>query len=334
MIYERNNQIENIKIILMFCVIFGHLLESVTGGYNLYKVIYSFHMPMFLFINGWLAPYNYVSKRTMFKLIYPYILFQILYQMFNIYVINEESVEFSIQFGTPYWLLWYLLSLIFYYLLIPIIATENRKYAGVVLVGTVILAILIGFDDSIGYYMSLSRTFTFLPFFVFGYYVGHNVFETNNVIRSIRINKIVKVLFFILAFMICVVAYKQNLNAGALYGSVSYHQGEFLWYIRLEMIVIAFLWSGIFMVLVPDRKIFERVDTFPIYVMHGFVVLYLRKHNPFIYSLSINLLIAALISIAVIMLFGNKYMSSAARRIFRGEWIVKIWDRIAIKKGI
>lgn len=72
--HKRNYQIENIKIILMFCVIFGHLLESV-GGYNLYKVIYSFHMPMFLFLNGWLAPRNYASKKTMFKLIYPYVLF-------------------------------------------------------------------------------------------------------------------------------------------------------------------------------------------------------------------------------------------------------------------
>ena len=58
--------------------------------------------------------------------------------------------------------------------------------------------------------------------------------------------------------------------------------------------------------------------------MLGFVILYLRKHNPFIYSLSINLLIAALISIAVIMLFGNKYMSRAAQCIFRGEWVLEI----------
>lgn len=215
-----NNQIENFKIILMFYVILGHLLESIGGGYNLYKVIYSFHMPMFLCINGWLAPYNYPSKRTMFKLIYPYVLFQILYQMFNTYVINEESVKFGIQFSTPYWLLWYLLSLIIYYFLIPVIATESRKYAGAVLVGTVILAILIGFDNSIGYYMSLSRTFVFLPFFVFGYYVGHNVFKANDVIKGIRNNKIVKVLFFILAFIICVALYKQNLNFGALYDNV------------------------------------------------------------------------------------------------------------------
>lgn len=79
-------------------------------------------------------------------------------------MINDEYVEFSIQFSTPYWLLWYLLSLIFYYLLIPVIATESKVYAGVILLGTIVLALAIGFDNSIGYYMSLSRTFVFLPF--------------------------------------------------------------------------------------------------------------------------------------------------------------------------
>lgn len=286
-------------------------------------------MPIFLFINGWLAPYNCATKRTMFKLVYPYVLFQVLYQLFNTYVINEESVEFSIQFGTPYWLLWYLLSLIFYYLLIPVIATASRKYAAAVLAGTIILAIVIGFDNSIGYYMSLSRTFVFLPFFVFGYYVGHGIFKTYNIIQRIRNNWIVKIIFIILAVMICKIMSWQNLNAGALYGSFSYEQGELLWYIRLEMLIVAFLWSGIFMVLVPDREILGRVDTFPIYVMHGFIVLYFRKHNPFLYSLQVNLLIVSLIGITVILLFGNKYVGRVIKFIFRGEWVIKMWDQVS-----
>lgn len=317
----------------MFCVIFGHLLESVGGGYNLYKVIYSFHMPMFLFLNGWLAPRNYASKKTMFKLIYPYVLFQILYQLFNTYVINDEYVEFSVQFSTPYWLLWYLLSLIFYYLLIPVITTESKAYAGVMLFGTIALAIAIGFDNSIGYYMSLSRTFVFLPFFVTGYYVGHGVFGINNVMQSIRKRKSMILLGFILTFTICQIMYKQNLSAGALFGSVPYQQGELMWYIRLEMLMVAFIWSGIFMLLVPDCKFLGKIETFPIYVMHGFVILYLKKHTPFLYSMPLNLLIASLISIMVILLFGNKYVGWIIGFIFRGEWVVKIWNRVAVKSN-
>lgn len=288
-------------------------------------------MPMFLFLNGWLAPQNYASKKAMFKLIYPYVMFQILYQLFNTYVINEESMQFSVQFGTPYWLLWYLLSLMFYYLMIPVIATESTKYAGVVFLGTIILAIAIGFDNSIGYYMSLSRTFVFFPFFVVGYYTGHEVFGIYNVIQRERSKIIINLTAIILMFFICVIMFRQNLNGGSLYGTLSYQQGEFFWYIRLEMAAVAFAWIVIFIILIPNRKIIGKLDTFPIYVMHGFVVLYLRKHNPFVYSFPVNLLIASLISIMIIIIFGNKFVSRTIKFFGRGEWVIKVWDKVVMK---
>ena len=40
-----------------------------------------------------------------------------------------------------------------------------------------------------------------------------------------------------------------------------------------------------------------------------------------IYSFSVNLLIAALISVVSIVLLGNKYMSCMTRFFLRGEWI-------------
>lgn len=302
----------------------------VLGGYNLFKVIYSFHMPTFFFINGWLAPRNYAPKRTVFKLVYPYIIFQILYQLFCTYVINDEDVGFSVQFGTPYWLLWYLLSLTFYYLLIPVISTNNRKYAGIFLVGTIILSIAIGFDPSIGYYMSLSRTVVFLPYFVFGYYVGHDVFKVNHAIEKVRNNKIMMVLNFVLTFLVFVVMYKQDLNRGALFGALPYDQSGILWYIRLEMIIVAFVWIWIFMAIVPDREIVGKLDTFPIYVMHGFIILLLKKHNPFSYSFSVNLLLAALISVSVMIVFGNKYVSQTIKFFLRGEWAVNLFSRLLV----
>lgn len=329
---ERNYQIENIKIILIFCVILGHLLEIIGGGDYLYKIIYSFHMPVFLIINGWFAPRKYASMKTIFKLLYPYVLFQFLYQCFNTYVINEDGVEFNVQFGTPYWLLWYLVSLIFYYLLIPVIATESTKYAKVILFGTLIMAIAIGFDNSVGYYMSLSRTFAFFPFFVFGYYTGHGVFKIYDIIQKARSRKIVKLTAVILMFIICVIMFRQNLGGGSLYGSFSYEQGKFMWYIRLELIMVAYTWSVVFMILTPNRKILTKLDTFPIYVMHGFIILFLKKHNPFMYSFSVNLLIASLICIIVIILFGNKYMSRIIGFFFRGEWVIKIWNMVFERK--
>ena len=43
----RNNRMDNIKFFLIFCVVFGHMLELVDTGVW-YKIIYSFHMPAFI----------------------------------------------------------------------------------------------------------------------------------------------------------------------------------------------------------------------------------------------------------------------------------------------
>lgn len=50
----RNYRMDNIKSFLILCVVLGHMLElSGTGGW--YRVIYSFHMPAFIFVSGFLC---------------------------------------------------------------------------------------------------------------------------------------------------------------------------------------------------------------------------------------------------------------------------------------
>lgn len=192
---------------------------------------------------------------------------------------------------------------------------------------------MVGFDNTIGYYMSLSRAFVFFPFFTYGYYLGHNVFQVYAGINNMKINKqkisiVGKIVCILCIFVICRIMYTQNLNGAALYGSVSYEYGESQWFVRLEMLAVAFVWIMVFMTMIPNRKLFIQIDTFPIYVLHGFIVLYLRKSNLFTHSLPINLLIAAIIDVAIILLFGNKYVSRVVRFIFRGDWI----ERIRIKR--
>ena len=53
----RNNRMDNIKFFLIFCVVFGHMLELVDTGVW-YKIIYSFHMPAFIFVSGYFAQFN------------------------------------------------------------------------------------------------------------------------------------------------------------------------------------------------------------------------------------------------------------------------------------
>lgn len=328
---ERNYKVENIKIILIFFVVFGHLLE-LMGGYNLYKVIYSFHMPVFIFINGWCVIREWQPKRTILKLANAYIMLQLMYTFFNVYIINDGNMELAIQFTTPYWLLWYLMALLIYYLLVPVILSNSCAYAVCVMAGSVLIAVLAGFDTSVGYYMSLSRMLVFFPYFVCGYYVRNYTVKYHEVICNFISKGIVKIASVpILLGVIGLICNQEFVTAGALYGSYSYESGEFSFLVRLELMSIAFIWIAIFVILIPDRKIFKRVDTFPIFALHGFIVMYLRKHNPFIYSLHKNLFMAVAISVIILWLFGNKYVSCMTRFALMGQWIER-WNRLPTQR--
>ncbi len=50
---EKDLKISNIKGLLIFLVVFGHLIELYKGNYyQIFVLIYAFHMPLFIFISG------------------------------------------------------------------------------------------------------------------------------------------------------------------------------------------------------------------------------------------------------------------------------------------
>ena len=168
---ERNYRMDNLKCLLIFAVVFGHMLELFMGkndGFKvIYLVIYSFHMPLFAFVSGVFARYSPEKIRN--HLIYPYVVFQILYLLFANNVLEKET---EVQFTTPYWLLWYLFASIAWNLLLPLVQGGGftwRKKA-VVLAAAFLAGILIGFDDKAGYYLSFSRIVEFFPYFLMGAY--------------------------------------------------------------------------------------------------------------------------------------------------------------------
>lgn len=57
---------------------------------------------------------------------------------------------------------------------IPFIEASHGKKQWLILIGSVLAALLSGYDGTVGYYMSLSRIITFYPYFLFGYYARKN----------------------------------------------------------------------------------------------------------------------------------------------------------------
>ena len=319
---ERNYRMDNIRCFLIFCVAFGHLLELFKGDLGLYHAIYAFHMPAFIFITGYFAKFN--SRKIAANFIYPYLLFQTLYIIFDAVVLNNGA-QIELQYTTPYWLLWYLLTIIFYYLLIPMIESDNKNLRIIIFIGSAIISLLAGFDDSIGRYMSLSRFFTFLPFFVTGYYCGHRICKVDGRKKISAVIKICSLLIFITGIIFVI---KSGLiTSNMLYGASSYSKSEYSIYIKLLLMIIAA--AGILCLLefIPNRRLALISEcgkyTYPVFLFHGFIVRLLKYYGVFKYSLPLNLFMAFVAAVCILTVFGNRWSMKIFNKVCTGNWLFR-----------
>lgn len=80
---NRSSYIDNIKGILMLTVVFTHILLTYRvipfwGG--VINVVYSFHMPAFILISGYLSKrVDSHRKKELDTLLWPFVIFQLLY---------------------------------------------------------------------------------------------------------------------------------------------------------------------------------------------------------------------------------------------------------------
>ncbi|WP_281397301.1 acyltransferase family protein [Heyndrickxia vini] len=113
---KRSLYFDNAKLILIFLVVFGHVISPLKGNddilFTLYTVIFLFHMPAFILISGYFAK-GYRKKgyliKSVKKILLPYLIFQAIYSFF--YFISGDEKSLTIDFLQPHWTLWFLLSL-------------------------------------------------------------------------------------------------------------------------------------------------------------------------------------------------------------------------------
>ena len=117
-IKERDFFFDNARALLIFLVVFGHLLqpytESDTFLTSLYLTIYSFHMPCFLFISGYFAKKagqpGYLEKVSK-KLLVPYFIFFAFFSLYYYFTGKEDNV--TLDPFDPVFALWFLLTFSF-----------------------------------------------------------------------------------------------------------------------------------------------------------------------------------------------------------------------------
>lgn len=158
---NRDLAIDNLKGFLIFLVVLGHLLElgfvNSDAGNVLDRVIYSFHMPAFVFTMGMFAKttsehltknfQNYFSLYFMTMLVTW--IFRICFKQ-QFYIINIFKPEYA---------LWYLLGCIAWPVLLKPVLTFKHPFIFAYIVGILILCFPLT-----KLYLAITRIVTFFHF--------------------------------------------------------------------------------------------------------------------------------------------------------------------------
>ena len=185
---KRNYSLDVFKGVLIFLVVFGHFLlpvkEREYALFNkLFFFIYSFHMPAFIFLSGYLYYDSWKRKGTKLKSVIPlimlFLMMKILLHISDMLFYGDRNIipDFLHESSTP----WYILALIFFRLsLYPLelFLKLNKKkltYDAVTIYVTVLTVFFTFFsmlnmnwqvrvDD----FLSLDRVVSFAPYFYIG----------------------------------------------------------------------------------------------------------------------------------------------------------------------
>jgi fucose 4-O-acetylase-like acetyltransferase len=268
---ERVARLETAKFLLIFLVVLGHavepLIHQIHGMKALYVFIYAFHMPAFVAISGHLSKAKPDAAKLIQSLIIPYLVFQILYRLFDAWVVRKDPVELELL--TPYWILWFLVSLFAWRGALPYVMRFRAP-----LVVALILSLGAGYSPQVGYFLSLSRIAAFLPFFVAGYLV-----PTQWVQREWPIGLRVFAAVHVVGCLVAAWFVAAQLDVRWLYGSYSYAGlGAGQWFAgayRLGWILAGLSLTAAVLILIPARSLsFSSLGgrSLNVFLLHGFIV--------------------------------------------------------------
>ncbi|PFP26816.1 acyltransferase [Bacillus sp. AFS073361] len=318
---KRSKYFDNAKFILIFLVVFGHLISPLKEEdgilFTLYTVIFLFHMPAFIFISGYFAKgfkkKGYIVK-SIKKILLPYFIFQIIYSVY--YYLNGQEASLEFDFLHPHWSLWFLLSLFCWNLLLYVFA----RFRWVGFCFSIVLGIAIGFIDDVGSYLSLSRTFVFFPYFLLGFLLNGD--QLKKAIRS-KYSRPVGLVIILGTLFSLGFSLPHNVVPWLL-GDTSYaNMGQEEWvdglYRGFQYLLTLIVVYG-FLTVIPSNplkvsKIGER--TLYVYLFHGFIIksLEVTVIDQNLFNFSGQYLLLIILSFVICLILGSYVTKKYTRPI-------------------
>ncbi len=272
----RNYYLDNLKFILVIFVVIGHFalqLGQVNGIKYMVHFIYLFHMPCFIFVNGFLAKRMNAGGKLRVDKIMVIFLMYLIFKAGDVLLDSLFGRQVDLELFKDSTAPWYLLALCIWYLSVPFL---ERIRPAFLIAGSLCLGVLAGYLNCIDNVFALSRVFVFFPFFIIGFCLQGKTLEAF-LDKKLRIPAIL----IMLAVGLSIVLFWEELEPfkNIVYGASPYSESleglaGYGLFIRGIWYLLSLLVSMSLMLLVPRCKLFfsalgER--TMQVYMTHVWV---------------------------------------------------------------
>ena len=332
---------DNVKLLLIFLVVLGHVCDRFTDPYRavraLFMFIYTFHMPAFLMVSGLFAKRTVLSDRLNLRKVAPYAVlgvFLYFYRFLSIYLFDRSRrVDLSGQNNIS----WYLFVLAAFMIIAWLLRNLDPKY---VLTVSVLLAIIAGYDNSIGSDYALSRTIVLFPFFYLGVTWDREKLEAVLSRKNVRLASLGVLLLFAavcLVFTKQVYWFRTLVTAQNPYSALPFSWQPVLGLARLIWYAVAVLLTLAVFSIIPDKHIpvlsSMGSQTLSIYFWH-LPILYIICMIPAVqtavsHNLALWVVFAVLLSSVLVVLLSHPVFARPLNAILHP----KLREDLAKEKG-
>jgi fucose 4-O-acetylase-like acetyltransferase len=147
----RDNRLDTLKGFLIILVIMGHIIQTIDPGdfinHGVMGLIYIFHMPLFILISGYLthSP-EQEPPRVMWRRILDIFVTLITFHVISVlWVVIDHGDYVRAAIAFPFGILWYLLSLIYWRIMLYYSPRWLRNRPVVYLAIALLVSVVVGF---------------------------------------------------------------------------------------------------------------------------------------------------------------------------------------------
>ncbi|MBU7482120.1 acyltransferase family protein [Lactiplantibacillus pentosus] len=314
MTVKRDIVADNLKAILIILVVLGHVMGFMRVSKLTYLIncIYSFHMPAFVFINGYLL--SSLKFKKMKTIIFQFAILQIIYIVFFYEIGYYHSIN-MVSLLTPAFHLWYLFAYVAWELIIGLLNQLRRRNGFAFIIGIFLFMFLAFYSRYISttvnsQFLTYTRIFVFLPFFLLGYYC-------KDFFKKQFINKyIASIVMVALMCSVIVLTYAMRIKMTEIFWGFPHMHDLNMNFPTFTFLQIYQYFVALMMVFLLMQVISKKTHKYTqltnevtfIYLFHPFFAALLIQFNFNQYALKINLLLSVLFTalIVAILLFGKK----------------------------